>query len=88
MTFRKDYDGRAIIENAEYVSATVLKRTLDSVSILVELHDGTNLLIQRTNPYENKYHYVVHTGIGVNQLAQQTKQTGNMAHSLLLEMRT
>lgn len=91
MALAKDYCGKRILENAEYQVATVLKRNPDETSVLVKLHDGTNLLIIRTlvsfQGHDNTVRFTVHTGMGVDKLAQQTAQHNNMAHNLLLEMR-
>lgn len=91
MPLTKDYCGKRILENAEYQTATVLKRNPDETSVLVKLHDGTNLLIVRTlvsfQGNDNIVRFTVHAGVSVDKLAQQTTQHNNMAHNLLLEMR-
>lgn len=91
MTFRTDYDGRSIMENVEYVSAVVLKRTLDTTDVLVKLQDGSNLLIHVTKQsfagQEDKMYYEVHAGANVDKLAKEHAKCDCVAHKLLLEMK-
>lgn len=91
MTFRTDYDGQSILENVEFDSAVVLKRTPDRSTVLVKLKDGVNLLIEVTTTWfpgqGDKRIYDVHSGVNVDKLAAEHAKCECVAHKLLLEMK-
>lgn len=91
MTSIKEYDGRTIIEDVEYTSATVLKRTPDRSTVLVKLQDGVNLLIEITTTWfagqGDKKIYDVYSGMNVDKLAEEYEKCNCVAHNLLLEMK-